>query len=261
MRAEEVIFEYSDYRAYVSHTLWQHRVGLGLSSLDVARIRLADAAIWPLAQKEALRLCDLTGTLFGLKSPGLDTICVLIGNQCRAFADTVENLFAVDGERHWDGYCTQARDIGKHLSSIVDIIDAEMPFVSEARVKDYLASSFDKDIDWLLKAACARVEETLLGLERKDQAAESYTVFWSEQSDALYLTRCDIVAHSLIPKEEGAIQRIRNLQASLKKCEPIVSCWSPAVPVEKRAEYLAERLTAAGYASYSAFLKSVCGSL
>ena len=250
-----VIFnELLDYRAYVSHTLCKHRLFLGLSSPENARLRLRDAAVWPLVVDEAVKLWGCSGTLFGVVSRSLDQVCET-GKQVVSEMRTLHARLESGDDSAFQVFVTQAESFSTVLTDVYRVLDEQTPDFSEEAASVYLAGRTSGDF---LERVNENVRTKMIPFVESlaadmDDGAEPYRHFWEVSSDAYYLTRCAAVAAAAADEAAHAMAPIRAVQKKLRGIERVVSCWSPNTAVAERPQFVARSLQAEGYGSLRAF--------
>jgi len=286
MRITAILAEFLDYRAYVSHTLCKHRLFLGLSSAEHARLRLSDAAVWPLVCDEGAQLSRLSGTLFGIVSKPLETVAREIQSLCDAMR-VQQRLLEEGNDAAFGAFKTHAERFSDGLSSIYAVLDEQTPDFSGEAVVKYLGGKSSQEC--LISANQEVVShvvpliETLLRndgtpfripgkccpsfigelLSAYGDPNELYRRFWPESSAAYLVTRTYIVAGAVEDLPAQAMAPVRELQRMVRSIERIVSCWAPNVRSEDRLGLVEKTLRAEGYDSGFALLErlmSLCGS-
>ncbi len=256
MRVEQIIAEFLDYRAYVSHTLVKHRLFLGLHDAELARSRLQDASVWPLVVDEADRLVSLQDTLFGLESRDLNTARDEVRSSCVQMRRNVPLLFAGSDAALGD-FRASACSLSDALSSVSRTMNREIPTFSKVAVDSYLAgrscAEYLRQHSRLMRDLQERILAPLLSGGETPPAI--YREFWTDASEAYLCTRCATVAGAAAGGVDGASRNgIREAQRILRKIERIVACWSPGVPASERNTFLDDALCAAGFPSAEALL-------
>ena len=255
MRISEIIKEFLDYRAYVSHTLCKHRLFLGLSSPANARLRLRDAAVWPLVRDEAAKLCTHAATLFGIVSKPLDGVRVKLLAASDEMTLQQKQLDAGKDEA-FEEFRKDAEHFSDALSEIYEVLDEGTPDFAEEPVLSFLDGR--KTEDCLVQAQTSvrvRVAPLLEGmLYGTADVGEFYRRFWGVSSEAYFLTRCAIVAAAADELSPAGLVRIRELQKILRGAETVASCWAPIVAPEHRPAELEKRLRAESLVSGEALL-------
>lgn len=256
MRIADIITEFGDYRAYVSHTLFQHRLFLGLESLDSALKRLRDAAIWPLVVDEAGRLAELTPTLFGLQGALVDELVqdVSIGRE----EMLKHHLLMVEGEE------SSLEAFKQSSARVIDKLAAFGGNVSSGRVefsstpvllhikKETLNSYYAKAVRYAEKELVPCLKSILSAGDRSGQA---YRDLWKHTSCLLVLTRSAVVAGAVNDVAKTEYDKVREAQRCIRTIERIGSCWSPNVSEDNRKSQLAKILLAEGFDSEKLLLE------
>lgn len=256
MRVDRIIEDFLDYRAYVSHTLCQHRLFLGLSSPMSSREWLSDAAVWPLVHDEAVRLCSLAGTLYGI-------VIVPFGPLDKVFIEinqTAHTMSRVQGELVGKGDAAsfeQFRELSRHLMDVLReiyaVLDRDTPEFSAEAVLKALESrdrmQWQEQVNEHTKTRLAPLVVMLVSGQEDCAASEVYRQFWAASAQAYLLTRKAVVAAAAEDASPAALGPIRAAQRLLRGTESVVSCWAPSVAEQDRPEQIEKSIRAQGFES------------
>ena len=250
MLRSRVLAEFSDYRAYVSHTLCKHRLFLGLGSVAGARRRFDDAAVWPLLRDEAIRLLDHSGTLFGLVSNHLDRkISQEIKNALADLGGFAEELKA-GREEVFGVLDEQAKKLRDGLSSIGTLMTHSTPNCSQKRVSQFFGEKTRLDcVTELRNALLSQLRPAVENIMDGPDSADAYRRFWPISSEVNFQIRVVIVSGALEETPEPLDEPLRRAQRDVQHIERVVSCWSPAIPEETRPQKVENALQATGLSS------------
>jgi len=237
MQITTILNEYTDYRAYVSHTLCKHRLFLGLDSAEDAILRLQDAAVWPLVINEANRMLALSSTLFGLESRALED------NVKPKVAAITNDLFAyreellqgkADALACFREASIQLKD---NLTSIHDLLRQSPPGFSDEAVLDYLnGRSYLDCLDTLKTMIVSSQQPIVMDLLQSQGDDEIlYSQFWPLAADIYLQQRIAIVAGAVENAYADEEKRVRSVYRELQRIERLVSCWSPSIDAKNRA--------------------------
>ena len=243
MRIIDIISEFSDYRAYVSHTLWNHRVLLALDNAESVKRRLHDASIWPLTHRECGRLADLFGSLFGF-------VCAPVEEHAFEPMRKVLVLQKQCAIRILDGDLEAHAGFVKHTLAIRDCLTGITGLLKEHRLgfnpdatHAYLGGrDLAKCINELRCLIDGRVMSIFAAVLKDISPCEDYAAFWVATEDARLQCRVVRVAAAMedaVDKVEALIQRT-NL--ALQQCERVISCWSPSIGAHERSTCLEQIL-------------------
>jgi hypothetical protein len=255
MRIEQIISEFFDYRAYVSHTLCKHRLFLGLSNPESTRLRLEDAAVWPLVCDEAVKLCTSSGTLFGIVSPTLVETQKEILHSINELT-ILKNKLESNDDSAYKEFKSEVEQLSNALSKIYTVLDDNTPDFDKNATIVYIAGrNTQKILSEVKDHVRIRISPLIKGmLNDNANSSNYYRSFWPESSESYLLTRCAIVAAATEELPNPSIVPIREIQKFLRGLERIVSCWAPNVAIENRPAELEKSLRAEGYGSIDILL-------
>lgn len=262
MRIERIIEDFLDYRAYVSHTLCQHRLFLGLSTPKNAREWLSDAAVWPLVHDEAIRLCGLAGTLYGIMaSDRLASVFAEVHRTVKRMADGRGDLV--------DRGNDEALDQFREYAQILNNLFREMHMALEIQTPKFSRDAVLKALDhitsrqWLIrinehmKTSLAEILRQMMADAENPFAPDLYRKFWVRSEDAYLLTRKAVVAVAAEDLPLVTLKPIRAAQRLLRATEAVVSCWSPSVMPKDRLAQIEKSIRTQGFESRSGVVESL----
>ena len=256
MQIAQIMDDFMDYRAYVSHTLCQHRLFLGLSSPGNARERLGDAYVWPLVHDEANQLCDMTGTLYGIdisKHHELVSVIDRIRKTLKEMVCKQVELVQNHDNSAFAPFSDLARSLHDQFRELYSVFETNTPDFSKAAVLEALENKLSDE--WLnltnnhIKLCLAPIVRSLLSDDRNILESELYCGFWPQSSFGYLLTRKAVVAAAMEDLPIQDLLPIRGAQKLLRGIEAVVSCWAPSVTEETRPEQIDKVIRAEGFHS------------
>lgn len=256
MQQTKIVEDFLDYRAYVSHTLCQNRLFLGLSNPANARERLRDAYVWPLVYDETKHLCEMTGTLYGIVTTNhLELDCVIknIGETLKDLDIRQDELVRKNDDSAFEPFCELARQLHNQLREMYTAFKKHKPEYSKDAILNALENkSQNQCLDFAveyIKLQLAPIVSTLLLDDDHTLKSDLYRSFWPLSSFSFLLTRKAIVAAAVYDSPIEEIAPIRKMQKFLRGVESVVSCWAPSVADEIRTEQVNKTIRAEGFQS------------
>ena len=253
MQIRAIIEDFLDYRAYISHTLCQHRLFLGLSNTASAREWLSDAAVWPLVHDEAIQLCNLAGTLYGIvimPLKPLGKVFVEVQQRAKEMEDVQAELVSKGSSSAFKQFCELSRSLTELFREMYTALDRHPPEFSREAV--LIAFEGRTGMHWRaecnehMKTRLAPLVTTLLAEQEICAATDMYRQFWRISADGYLLTRKAVVAAAVEDLPSVAIEPVRDAQRLLRGVESVVSCWAPSVPEQGRQEQIEKSIRAQG---------------
>ncbi len=248
MRTIKILDEFSDYRKYVSHTLCQNRLFLGLDTLQGARRRVGDAGVWPLTGTESRQLIKLSGPLCGLVSKPLKQKIDTPMKKALDMMDKETAALLKSDEEAYSAFYASATQLKTLLTSISMILRENPPEFSEETVLKHFDGCDRKTLIGLFAGMInsdlkQTVSEIISGGNTVDAA---YSEFWNVYSQLQTKFREINVAGAVedIPDEDD--NRFRQAFRNLQKVERLISCWSPTIEEAERRTTIEHRLEAEG---------------
>ena len=248
-----------DYRAFVSHTLCKQRFFLGLDTANSARRRLNDASVWPLLRKEALRLLDLSDSLFGLVSEALNEQVKVPLHKVLTSLDILGSELLGGQDKAFGDFRLSAEGLRDLLTSIPDIMSEHPPGFSEQAVWQYLGGKATSD--WVAEFA-GEIDKRLKPLvtamiQSEHPVDEYYSKFWPMYSDIQLLYRTTIIAGAAKRLPAADYGPIRRARSELHRIERVVSCWSPSIDPAERHQKVLVALDAEGFSTVDSVIKTL----
>lgn len=268
MQLTRILDDFLDYRSYVSHTLCQHRLFLGLSSPANARERLCDAYVWPLVHDEAKLLCDMMGALYGIvvsTHPELKSVVSKIRGTLREMDTRQVELVKSNDDSAFESFCSLAHQLHDQLKEIYAAIKNRPPdFSKSATLQSLEYKTHDQWLcltsDHIGKCLAPTIRFLLLDEDIKSKP-EQYCRFWSQSSQGYLLTRKAIVAAAMDDVPVENLVPIRKIQKLLRGIESVVSCWAPLISEDDRPELIDKVIRAEGFHNRLALLACLEGEV
>lgn len=261
MQNDRIRDDFFDYRAFVSHTLCQNRLFLGLSSASNARARLSDAYVWPLVHDEAQHFCDSMDSLYGIvisKHHELDNVVKKIRKTLKKMKTRQVELVLQNQDNAFDPFNELARQLHGLLREIYTAFNEHTPEFSEAAVLEALQNKthdqWHQFANDHIKLHLTPIVRSLILDANNDLESELYKQFWPQSSIGYLLTRKAVVAVGMEDLHDKDLLPIRETQYLLRGMESVVSCWAPLVSKETRQEQIDKVIRAEGFHNRLGFL-------
>lgn len=253
MQLARIMEDFLDFRSYVSHTLCQHRLFLGMSSPANARERLSDAYVWPLVHDEAELLCNMLGTLYGIVisgHPELESVVSDTRKTLKQMTTQQMKLINDNDDTAFGSFCNLARSLHNNLRDMYTSINNRTPDFSKDSV--LLALENNSYNQWMysindhVTAHIAPILRLLLFDGDSKSQPDQYRKFWPLTSLGFLLTRKAVVAAAMDDIPVKSLVSIRNTQKLLRGIESVVSCWAPSIAESERSELIDNVIRAEG---------------
>jgi len=254
LRLDLIIDDFMDLRAYVSHTLLLHRLTLGMSTPESARLRLSDAAIWPFVSREITRFCDLASTLYGLESKAIDALLDDISKKNTLLESLRDDLVENSNDAALESFKALAGgEMHELFVRVRSVWNNEVPGFSEvasrSSIQDHQPEFWMEAFKKGIQTEIASAVESLVRTQDEKQAAEAYRLYWSIIEDVYERSRKAVVSAALFGGLKIHVPIIRSLQRLLRTSEGFVSCWSSSVGPDARGQVVCDQLQTMGLTS------------
>lgn len=257
MRADIIIKEFLDARAYVSHTLVKYRLCFNQYSVSDGKKRLEDASVWPLVPNEIESLCTTASTLFGINSSGLQEACERISDELVQLKGAVNNF--LDGREDVLSAIRSSADLlADELSQMYTVLDERSFDVLEPNIRAYLDEICDnQSLMDLLVESSSRMTASIRNLFETSQVADSYDDFWKAASVAYLRARIAIVSIAVGDFPESTLSAIRTWKKTIRAAERVVCAWAPSIQSDRCMSEAKRGLVAGGFESVDELLEAL----